>query len=229
MGLAGPRNKQRISIDPQNKKWSQDKSKYGMKLMKKMGWEEGKGLGSDMSGQTEHIKVFQKTNNLGIGATKKTMDNWLDNTNAFSELLKKLNERVESGNVSDDDSSKDDKKPIAYGRLYHRKKFLRNKIVSNYDKENLDMILGVRSSSNTATPVTSEDESEKKKKKSTNSDSLKVKVQEISASDYFANKKKERQLKSLTNSPAESESEKSSSSSSDESKEKKYKKKDKKK
>lgn len=53
----------------------------------------------------------------GIGATKKTMDNWLDNTNAFSELLKKLNERVESGNVSDDDSSKDDKKPIAYGRL----------------------------------------------------------------------------------------------------------------
>jgi len=37
-----------------------------MKLMKKMGWEEGKGLGSDMSGQTEHIKVFKKSNNLGI-------------------------------------------------------------------------------------------------------------------------------------------------------------------
>jgi len=192
MGLAGPRNKQRISIDPQNKKWSQDKSKYGMKLMKKMGWEEGKGLGSDMSGQTEHIKVFQKSNNLGIGATKKTMDNWLDNTNAFTELLKKLNERVESGNVSDDDSSKDEKKPIAYGRLYHRKKFLRNKQVSNYDKENLNMILGVKSSSNTATPITSDDENEKSKKSSDN-DSLKVKVQEISTKDYFANKKKERQ------------------------------------
>ncbi|KAI9140296.1 G-patch domain-containing protein, partial [Paraphysoderma sedebokerense] len=93
MGLAGPRNKQRISADPQNKAWSNDTGKFGFKMLQKMGWTPGKGLGVDQQGSTSHVSVVRKEDNLGVGANVNTMDNWLSNTDAFSKLLKDLNER----------------------------------------------------------------------------------------------------------------------------------------
>lgn len=44
---------------------SADKSKYGYRMLQRMGWEEGKGLGSNEEGQTEHIKVKVKRDNKG--------------------------------------------------------------------------------------------------------------------------------------------------------------------
>ncbi|RKO90659.1 hypothetical protein BDK51DRAFT_5596, partial [Blyttiomyces helicus] len=67
MGLAGPRIKQRIGLDPQNKQWKDDQSKFGLKMMQKMGWSEGKGLGAREDGQTEHVKIKLKEDNLGTG------------------------------------------------------------------------------------------------------------------------------------------------------------------
>ncbi|KAH8548631.1 hypothetical protein BGW37DRAFT_170296 [Umbelopsis sp. PMI_123] len=96
MGLAGPKNKQRISADPNNLHWSNDTGKFGHKMLTKMGWAPGKGLGANEDGNTEHVKVRLKDNNFGIGANKKNMDNWLDNTDAFSRLLADLNDRVSS-------------------------------------------------------------------------------------------------------------------------------------
>ncbi|KAI9283867.1 hypothetical protein BC943DRAFT_327185 [Umbelopsis sp. AD052] len=96
MGLAGPKNKQRISADPNNLHWSNDTGKFGHKMLTKMGWAPGKGLGANEDGNTDHVKVRLKDNNFGIGANKKNMDNWLDNTDAFSRLLADLNERVGS-------------------------------------------------------------------------------------------------------------------------------------
>lgn len=73
-----------------------DTGKFGHKMLTKMGWAPGKGLGANEDGHTEHVKVRLKDNNFGIGANKKNMDNWLDNTDAFSRLLADLNERVGS-------------------------------------------------------------------------------------------------------------------------------------
>ncbi|KAJ3046992.1 G-patch-domain-containing protein [Rhizoclosmatium globosum] len=95
MGLAGRREKQRISVDPQNRQWADDKSKIGYKMMQAMGWS-GKGLGKNEDGMAEHVKVSLKSNNLGIGADKKSSDNWMDNTFAFSSLLENLNQTVEA-------------------------------------------------------------------------------------------------------------------------------------
>lgn len=93
-----------------------DTGKFGHKMLTKMGWAPGKGLGSNEDGHTEHVKVRLKDNNFGIGANKKNMDNWLDNTDAFSRLLADLNSRVESEQSSvaspaskeDDDEDSDD-------------------------------------------------------------------------------------------------------------------------
>ncbi len=36
-------------------------------MLLKMGWTEGKGLGSNEDGTTEHVKVQKKMDNKGIG------------------------------------------------------------------------------------------------------------------------------------------------------------------
>ncbi|KAF9340353.1 PIN2/TERF1-interacting telomerase inhibitor 1 [Linnemannia elongata] len=109
--------KQRLAPDPRNLHWANDTNKFGFKMMEKMGWSQGKGLGAKEDGVQEHVKVRLKENHLGVGATKKSSDNWLGNTDAFSRLLADLNERVEqdskdnsadnSKDNSDDDDNKD--------------------------------------------------------------------------------------------------------------------------
>ncbi|CEP17916.1 hypothetical protein [Parasitella parasitica] len=109
MGLAGQKEKQRISQDPNNLFWSKDESKFGFRMLQKMGWAPGKGLGVKEDGKKEHVKIKLKDNTLGVGATKKNIDNWLGNTDAFSRLLADLNSQptseASSVNVSDAEES----------------------------------------------------------------------------------------------------------------------------
>ncbi|KAJ2331346.1 transcription factor, contains a PHD finger motif, partial [Coemansia sp. RSA 2681] len=70
---------------------SLDKGRFGFKMLEKMGWSEGKGLGANEDGMKEHVKIKLKTNNFGIGADKKNIRNWLENADGFSELLSRLN------------------------------------------------------------------------------------------------------------------------------------------
>ena len=51
--LAEARHKQKWSHDPRGKKWSEDKNKISVKMMEKMGWTQGNGLGAKEDGRTE--------------------------------------------------------------------------------------------------------------------------------------------------------------------------------
>lgn len=44
-----------------------DDSKFGQKLMEKMGWSKGKGLGINEDGNTEHVAVKVKNDTRGRG------------------------------------------------------------------------------------------------------------------------------------------------------------------
>lgn len=112
MGLAGQKEKQRISSDPNNLNWSKDESKFGFRMLQKMGWSPGKGLGVNEDGKKEHIKIKLKDNTLGVGATKKSVDNWLGHTDAFSRLLADLNSQTpsETSSVADESQEEDDTK-----------------------------------------------------------------------------------------------------------------------
>ncbi|KAI7867112.1 hypothetical protein BDF14DRAFT_1805605 [Spinellus fusiger] len=101
MGLAGQKTKQRLSADPNNLNWSKDESKFGFKMLMKMGWAPGKGLGINEDGSKDHVKIKLKDDNLGLGASKKTVDNWLGNTDAFSQLLADLNTRPATVEVTE--------------------------------------------------------------------------------------------------------------------------------
>ncbi|KAI9018284.1 hypothetical protein DFJ74DRAFT_770070 [Hyaloraphidium curvatum] len=202
MGLAEPRRRQRISADPQNQTWARDKSKFGYVLMQKMGWSAERGLGKNGEGMKEHIKLWKKEDSLGVGATKKTVDAWLDNTDAFDALLKSLNQDAagssEKGAESDADTetgSGTGSNPSVGGhRLLHRKKFVRNKQVSNYDSKDITMILGKRkagderSDAGAASPAAASDDS----RPATPVEEFEPKtvVQKMTSAEYFADKMK---------------------------------------
>ncbi|KAI7834378.1 PIN2/TRF1-interacting protein, partial [Kickxella alabastrina] len=103
MGLSEQKNKVVFGIDPRNQAWSNDKSRFGFKMLEKMGWSEGKGLGANEDGLKEHVKIKLKTNNFGIGADKKNIRNWLANADGFSQLLDRLNS--ESGTPAQETST----------------------------------------------------------------------------------------------------------------------------
>ncbi|KAJ2380621.1 hypothetical protein H4S02_006591 [Coemansia sp. RSA 2611] len=108
MGLSEQKERMIFSADPRNTTWSS--GRFGFKMLEKMGWSEGKGLGANEDGMKEHVKIKLKTNNFGIGADKKNIRNWLENADGFSELLSRLNSDTNTPSETANADSDDDKK-----------------------------------------------------------------------------------------------------------------------
>jgi Pin2-interacting protein X1 len=94
MGLAGIKRKQRISADPQNTTWGGDKEKFGYRMLCKMGWNEGQGLGKNQDGLTDHLRVQTKSDTAGLGAERKpavSAGETYYQLNLFDDVLRRLN------------------------------------------------------------------------------------------------------------------------------------------
>lgn len=63
--LAEPRRKERLSIDPQNLHWRDSSNNFGKKMLEKMGWQYGKGVGKNEQGIANNISI--KPNYSGKG------------------------------------------------------------------------------------------------------------------------------------------------------------------
>jgi Pin2-interacting protein X1 len=63
-------------LDTQNKQWAEDKTKFGYRMMQKMGWTDGKGLGVKEDGATEHLRVRKKLTTAGVGAISSAREQW---------------------------------------------------------------------------------------------------------------------------------------------------------
>ncbi|XP_034755937.1 PIN2/TERF1-interacting telomerase inhibitor 1 [Etheostoma cragini] len=148
--LAEPRRKQKWSVDPRNSTWSKDDSKFGQKMLERMGWSKGKGLGRSEQGSTDHIKVKLKNDNYGLGTSASYEDNWISHQDDFNELLAQLNNchGQNSGNepppteepkgFSLEEKSKTSKKRV------HYMKFTKGKDLSSRSETDLNCIFGKR-------------------------------------------------------------------------------------
>ncbi|KAM4693753.1 PIN2/TERF1-interacting telomerase inhibitor 1 [Discoglossus pictus] len=150
--LAEPRRKQKWSVDPRNSTWSKDESKFGQKMLEKMGWSKGKGLGAQEQGSTEHIKVQVKNNTLGLGANIKHEDNWIAHQDDFNQILAELNNC--HGTAESESPASEDKKSFSLEeksksskKRVHYMKFAKGKDLSSRSETDLACIFGKREKS----------------------------------------------------------------------------------
>lgn len=160
--LAEPKRKQKISLDPRNKFWSDDTNKFGKRMLEKMGWESGKGLGANLDGNTNHVKVSLKNNTLGVGCSASHDDDWISHQDDFNDILANLNqdhakdeeeEEVKEAEGEGSIKSLEERSKKSKSRV-HYKKFTRGKDLSRYGNVDLACIMGKRSNSEPVTPKT---------------------------------------------------------------------------
>merc|ERR1712036_124166 len=89
--LAEKKYKKKWSVDPQNVTWARDEKKFGFKMLQKMGWTNGKGLGAGENGLVDPVKAIFKDDSRGIGFTKSYENNWVAHQDDFQSLLNNLN------------------------------------------------------------------------------------------------------------------------------------------
>lgn len=96
-------------MDTQNKAWAEDKNKFGYKMLQKMGWSEGKGLGKNEDGATSHVRVKRRRTASGLGRNASNLAIHANAaiTDSFNEVLSRLNSGgvVEPKKVCDESES----------------------------------------------------------------------------------------------------------------------------
>jgi len=205
--LAQPRRKQRISIDPQNIAWKNDDEKFGKKLMVKMGWSEGKGLGLNEQGMSNNLKLKANHTAKGLGCEHTYDTTWISHHDDFSNLLESLNKNKSSEEVKCSDGkqtkkSLEESSKSSKARIHYHK-FTRGKDLSRFSSNDISSITGVglsRKRKHPSEPEGTEDLEEEpkkkaKKEKKENRDveadtgfGDKTSVSQVSVSDYFAEK-----------------------------------------
>ncbi|ESO04611.1 hypothetical protein HELRODRAFT_78689 [Helobdella robusta] len=161
--LAERKVKQKLSINPQGLSWAKDESKFGQKLMEKMGWSKGKGLGAKESGNVDFVKVSLKIDKKGVGCSHQSANNWIAHQDDFTSILANLgnnnnnNNNAAAADDDDDDTNNnnsnnkqslvdlEEKSKRSSSRL-HYQKFVRSKNLATKEQKDLDCIFGRRDS-----------------------------------------------------------------------------------
>uniref|UniRef100_A0A915EAI0 G-patch domain-containing protein n=1 Tax=Ditylenchus dipsaci TaxID=166011 RepID=A0A915EAI0_9BILA len=188
--LAEPRRKQKISIDPQNQTWKKDSEKFGHKLMEKMGWQDGKGLGSKEQGITDNIRLQPNYTARGLGSEPINHDKtWMAHHDDFAQILAQLNKDKPAETNTDakqvDKFSIESRSKQSKSRIhYHR--FTRGKDLSRLcDNRQKSAILGGDVSKEKAADDSSNSNNQADELQASNTI-----VSKMSMSDYFAAKMK---------------------------------------
>ncbi|XP_072387575.1 uncharacterized protein [Diabrotica undecimpunctata] len=179
--LAERKRKQKWSLNPRGKEWSQDANKFGQKLLEKMGWQSGKGLGAKEDGIKEHIKISYKNDSKGMGY-KESNDQWTEHETHFSALLESLT--GEETNFEKKVISLERKSQTSRARV-HYKKFTRGKDLSQYSEKDLANIFGKKSLKEPKKEVEVKEECGDSKENENSNDML---INAGSMRDYFKKK-----------------------------------------
>jgi hypothetical protein len=103
------------NVDPNNKAWLQDTTSFGYRMLLKMGWREGKGLGSKENGIKECIQVRKRRNLVGLGA-ENPANQWLASTKEYHNFLVNLSTALcqksdhDNGDIENDNDKNLDKR-----------------------------------------------------------------------------------------------------------------------
>jgi len=152
---------QQVSKDPLNKHWANDKEKFGFKMLMKMGWSEGKGLGLNENGSIEYVKAKTIKNKEGLGVSVETRNDWDVNNRDLDDIFAGLNANnvpIQKESASESEEETESKSNVVIPRHLIVQKRHKAKNVRNYSKNDLAAILGVKPTPKTSTKSQSEDD-----------------------------------------------------------------------
>ncbi|XP_041448953.1 PIN2/TERF1-interacting telomerase inhibitor 1 isoform X2 [Drosophila obscura] len=114
--LAEPRRRKRYNLCPRGKALYEDDARFGTKMLEKMGWTKGKGLGANEDGQQEFVRVRLKNDAEGLGFEARD-DQWTVHEEGFNGLLKSLNGGADETNGANGaaSASEDEARPMGFG------------------------------------------------------------------------------------------------------------------
>ncbi|CAH4027444.1 unnamed protein product [Pieris brassicae] len=177
--LAEPRRKQKIiNLRAKNNAWSNDTNKFGQRMLEKMGWSSGKGLGAKENGIVEHVIAKYKNDDKGLGYEDKN-DQWTKHDDDFNALLANLsNNKDETKEVLHSGVSLETKSKKSKARIHYHK-FTRGKDLSRYSEKDLANIFGKKSFKEETIPDIGKEEMESTEK---------IFTEKGSMEDYFKSK-----------------------------------------
>ncbi|KAH8320728.1 hypothetical protein KR067_007754 [Drosophila pandora] len=114
--LAEPRRRKRYNLCPRGKALYEDENRFGTKMLEKMGWSKGKGLGANEDGSQEFVRVRFKNDADGLGYEARD-DQWTIHEEGFNGLLKSLNGDSNDNTASNgkESESEEEAKPMGFG------------------------------------------------------------------------------------------------------------------
>ena len=97
--------------DHRNSEWANNTSAFGQKMLLKMGWKKGNGLGKNQQGTNTNLRAVRRQESLGIGATTDTQgdEGFSETSKNFHGVLAQL-QAAHGDSSSSSKSSKDKKK-----------------------------------------------------------------------------------------------------------------------
>ncbi|CAL1689335.1 unnamed protein product [Lasius platythorax] len=194
--LAERRQRQKWSLNPRGKWWTEDSNKFGQRMLEKMGWTKGKGLGINEQGITEYLNVPYKKDTAGIGYDKN-FEIWMKHQEKFNNFLQQLhgneNQNTSQKLEREDDSlsgqSLELKSKQSRARV-HYKKFTHGKDINKYKPKDLANIFGQKELTNKVQIKTEEDDNvyEKKAIRIGKNKNKVVTINGGNTTDYFKHK-----------------------------------------
>lgn len=185
--------------NPRGNIWFNDESTYGHKLLLKMGWNKGKGLGKNENGIKENVKAKFRSTNSGLGFKDDAYKNIM--STEYESILKNLHaEYSDSKSIPGKESDKQEKEynqksKVVKSKLRYPKLFF-GKDVTKYSDKDMKSIficsLPVKDDEEKVTKdliISQEEKSEIEPPKTVSSG--------LSISDYFNKKMEEKKSKML--------------------------------
>ncbi|XP_055547005.1 G patch domain-containing protein 4-like [Wyeomyia smithii] len=178
-----------------------DSSNFGVRMLEKLGWSEGKGLGKREDGMAAPILPKLKQDGEGFGYAGEKDNHWTQHDQDFNQLLQSLNGvETPAEELANTVTMKslEEKSKMSRARV-HYKKFTRGKDLSRASEKDLANIFGKKSLEEVKSIVPENEEDEEVQSNSaqpeeTNILGLTTINASVSVRDYFRNKMQSKNL-----------------------------------
>ena len=143
-----------------NRRWVEDKSAFGRRMLEKMGWKEGKGLGKNEDGDATFVKIDRRIDHEGVGQAAESLvgdSQFKKNLTNFNDVLKSLSQkakveskqakkqRKKTAKKNKKTKKKQQKRRNQAPALTVDKRRVRSKNARAYSQHDLNQVLGIDS------------------------------------------------------------------------------------